>query len=90
MPQAAKSEPPKSEAPKSEAPKSEPPKPEPPKLQKLDPIVTVPKTTETKKPEPVRLKLEPAEPPKAAIPGFHVQFTGSAKFVRPWRVMLKR
>jgi hypothetical protein len=90
MPQAAKSEPPKSEAPKSEAPKSEPPKPEPPKLQKLDPIVTAPKTTETKKPEPVRLKLEPAEPPKAAIPGFHVQFTGSAKFVRPWRVMLKR
>jgi hypothetical protein len=77
-------------APMPQAAKSEPPKPEAPKLQKLDPIVTAPKTTETKKPEPVRLKLEPAEPPKAAIPGFHVQFTGSAKFVRPWRVMLKR
>jgi hypothetical protein len=80
MPQAAKSEPPKSEA----------PKPEEPKLQKPDPIVTAPKTIETKKPEPVRPRLEPAEPPKPVIPGFHVQFTGSAKFVRPWRVLLKR
>lgn len=85
MPQAAKSEPPK-----SEPPKPEPPKPEEPKLQKPDPIVTAPKTTETKKPEPVGLKLEPAEPPKPAPPKFHVQFTGSAKFVRSWRVMQKR
>jgi hypothetical protein len=85
MPQAAKSEPRNSEAPKSEAPK-----PEEPKLQKPDPIVTVPKTIETKKPEPVGLKLEPAEPPKPAVPRFHVQFTGSAKFVRPWRVLPKR
>jgi hypothetical protein len=80
MPQAAKPKEPKSEA----------PKPEEPKLQKLDPIVTVPKTTEAKKPEPVRPKLEPAEPPKPAGPKFHVQFTGSAKFVRPWRVTQKR
>jgi hypothetical protein len=100
MPQAAKSEAPKSEAPKSEPSKSEPsksepsksevPKPEAPKLQRLDPIVTAPKTIEAKKPEPVRPKLEPAEPPKPASPKFHVQFTGSAKFVRPWRVMPKR
>ena len=80
IPQAPKSEPPKSEAPKSQEPK----------LQKPDPIVTAPKTIETKKPEPVRPRLEPAEPPKPAPPKFHVQFTGSAKFVRPWRVMQKR
>jgi hypothetical protein len=73
-----------------QAAKSEAPKPEEPKLQKLDPIVTVPKTIEAKKPEPVRPKLEPAEPPKPAGPKFHVQFTGSAKFVRPWRVTQKR
>jgi hypothetical protein len=85
MPQAAKSE-----APKSEPSKSEVPEPEAPKLQKLDPIVTAPKTIEAKKPESVRPKLEPAEPPKPAGPKFHVQFTGSAKFVRPWRVMPKR
>jgi hypothetical protein len=85
MPQAAKSK-----EPKSDAPKSQEPTPEEPKLQKLDPIVTTPKTTEAKKPEPVRPRLEPAEPPMPAIPGFHVQFTGSAKFVRPWRVMQKR
>jgi hypothetical protein len=85
MPQAAKPKEPKSEAPKSEAPK-----PEEPKLQKLDPIVTVPKTIEAKKPEPFRPTLEPAEPPKPAGPKFHVQFTGSAKFVRPWRVTQKR
>ena len=77
-------------APMPQAPKSEAPKPEAPKLQKLDPIVTAPKTIETKKPEPVRPRLEPAEPPKPVIPGFHVQFTGSAKFVRPWRVTHKR
>jgi hypothetical protein len=90
MPQAAKSEAPKPEPSKSEVPKSEVPKPEEPKLQKLDPIVTVPKTIEAKKPEPVRPTLEPAEPPKPAGPKFHVQFTGSAKFVRPWRVTQKR
>jgi hypothetical protein len=95
MPQAAKSEAPKPEPSKSEPSKSEPsksevPKPEAPKLQRLDPIVTAPKTIEAKKPEPVRPKLEPAEPPKPASPKFHVQFTGSAKFVRPWRVMPKR
>jgi hypothetical protein len=89
-PREAKSEAPKSQVHKSEAPKSQEPKPEEPKLQKLDPIVTVPKTTEAKKPEPVRPKLEPAEPPKPAGPKFHVQFTGSAKFVRPWRVTQKR
>jgi hypothetical protein len=85
MPQA-----PKPEALKPEAPKREEAKPIEAKLQKPDPIVTIPKTTETRKPEPVRLKPEPAEPPKLAIPEFHAQFTGSAKFVRPWRVLLKR
>jgi hypothetical protein len=72
------------------APMPQAPKPEAPKLQKLDPIVTTPKTIETRKPEPVRPRLEPAEPPTPAGPRFHVQFTGSAKFVRPWRVLLKR
>ena len=78
------------QAPKSEEPKREGAKPIEPKLQKLDPIVTVPKAAETRKAEPIRLKLEPAEPAKPAIPKFHVRFTGSAKFVRPWRILLKR
>jgi hypothetical protein len=77
-------------APMPQAPKPEEAQPIEPKLQKLDPIVAVPKTSETKQPEPVRLKPEPAQPPRPAIPKFHVQFTGTAKFVRPWRVLLKR
>jgi hypothetical protein len=76
--------------PKPEEPRREEAKPIEPKLQKLDPIVTVPKAAETRKLEPVRPRPEPAEPPKPAIAGFHVQFAGSAKFVRPWRVLLKR
>jgi hypothetical protein len=71
------------------------PAPEAPKLQKLDPpkpdpIVAVPQTTEQKKPAPFRLKIEPVDPPKPAAPVFHVQFIGSAKFVRPWLVKQKR
>jgi hypothetical protein len=66
------------------------PKPEKPKLQKLDPIVTAPPTAETRQPAPFRLKIEPVEPPKPAPPDFHVRFTGSAKFVRPWRVRQRR
>jgi hypothetical protein len=66
------------------------PKPEEPKLQKLDPIVTAPPIAEAKQPAPFRLKIEPVEPPRPAPPDFHVQFTGSAKFVRPWRVRQRR
>jgi hypothetical protein len=66
------------------------PKPEEPKLQKLDPIVTAPPIAETRQPAPFRLKIEPVEPPKPAPPDFHVRFTGSAKFVRPWRVRQRR
>lgn len=66
------------------------PKPEEPKPQKLDPIVTPPPIAETKQPAPFRLKIEPVAPPKPAPPEFHVQFTGSAKFVRPWRVRQRR
>jgi hypothetical protein len=38
----------------------------------------------------MRLKITPIAPAKPAPSNFHVQFTGSAKFVKPWRVMQKR
>jgi hypothetical protein len=95
MPQAAKAVEPKPKElkpveRKREEPKPEEPKPEEAKPQKPEPIVAVAMTTETKNPAALGLKLAPAVPPKPAVPWFHVQFTGSAKFVRPWRVMLKR
>jgi hypothetical protein len=63
-------------------------KSEEPNAHAVDPIAAIPKITEIRKPEP--LALQPAEPPKPAAPKFQVQFLGSARFVRPWRVVLKR
>jgi hypothetical protein len=61
---------------------------EEPEAHTVDPIAAIPKIAEIRKPEP--LALQPAEPPKPAAPKFQVQFLGSARFVRPWRVMLRR
>jgi hypothetical protein len=63
-------------------------KSEEPKARAVDPIVAISKSAEIGKPEP--LALQPADPPKTAGPEFQVQFHGRARFVRPWRVMLKR
>ena len=61
---------------------------EEPKARAVDPIASIPKIAPIRTPEPGA--PQPAEPPKAAAPKFHVQFTGSARFVRPWRIQVKR
>ncbi|MEH2570141.1 hypothetical protein [Bradyrhizobium sp. AZCC 2289] len=61
---------------------------EEPKARAVDPIASIPTIAEIRTPEP--LARQPDEPPKAAAPKFHVQFLGSARFVRPWRVLVKR
>jgi hypothetical protein len=70
------------------APPAEVLKSEEPKAHAVDPIAAIPKVAQIRTPEP--LAHQPAEPPKAAAPKFHVQFLGSARFVRPWRVLVKR
>ena len=80
----------KREEPKAQEPKPEEAKPEEAKPQKPDPIVAVAKTTETGKTQPLGLKLAPAAPPQPVVPKFHARYAGSARFVRPWRIMLKR
>ncbi len=61
---------------------------EEPKARAVDPIASIPKIAPIRTPEP--RAPQPAEPPKAAAPKFHVQFLGSARFVRPWRILVKR
>jgi len=73
------------------APPPRVPEPQASKIQEPDPIVTVAKAAETKEAEArLKLKSEPAEPPKPVPAAFQVRFIGSAKFVRPWRVKQKR
>ena len=61
---------------------------EPSKPAKLDsikpspPAAAVLRTPAITKPAP--------EPPKPATPGFHMLFSGAAKFIRPWRVRMKK
>jgi hypothetical protein len=63
-------------------------KPEPSKPAKLDPIKPPPaapavlRTSDVTKPDP--------ELPKPAAPGFQMLFSGAAKFIRPWRVRMKK
>jgi hypothetical protein len=38
---------------------------------------------------PVLAKASP-EPPRPAAPKFHMLFSGNAKFVRPWRVRMRK
>jgi len=61
---------------------------EEPKARAVDPIASIPKIAEIRTPEP--LAREPAEPPEAPAPKFQMQFLGSARFVRHWRVLVKR
>jgi hypothetical protein len=40
--------------------------------------------------QPVMPTRDTVEPQKAVAPDFHMRFDGQAKFVRPWRVWMKR
>ena len=58
------------------------------KVRKIDPVEPSRNSA-----EPVRLEFsqpEPIELPKAALPIFQIGIAGSARFVRPWRVLMKR
>jgi hypothetical protein len=61
-------------------------RPEPSKPARPDPIKPAPPATlrsrAAGKPDP--------EPPKPAAPGFHMLFSGAARFIRPWRVQMKK
>jgi hypothetical protein len=59
---------------------SKPAKPDPIKPPPAAPAA--PRTPDVAKPDP---KL-----PRPAAPGFHMLFSGAAKFIRPWRVGMKK
>jgi hypothetical protein len=99
----SKEEPPKQERPKQDLPKAIvlPAEPSPP-IAPLSPAATA---EEPKPQTPVRIDLQhtiaelkasllakrdPIEPAKPTLPTFHVRFTASAKFVRPWRVRMRQ
>jgi hypothetical protein len=60
---------------------------EPSKSAKLDSIKPPPAAAVLRTPA----VTNPApEPPKPAAPGFHMLFAGAARFIRPWRVRLRK
>jgi hypothetical protein len=84
------------------APARPAPKPDMPKHERLDPVAppqpepavvleVEPAKPEPAKPEPIELKpAEPVKLPEPSTPGFRLGLAGSARFLRPWRVKLKR
>ena len=66
-----------------------------PKPQRLDPVAPRPEPAAISEPAPIepapidRVPIEP-EPVEPPAPGFRLGIAGSAKFLRPWRVKLKR
>jgi len=68
--------------------KPETPKPDkPPKRDRLNPVPQALAAPELRLPVPAA--SDPIEPQKSP-PDFHMHFDGHAKFVRPWRVWMKR
>ncbi|MGH6710792.1 MAG: hypothetical protein ACREEK_17690 [Bradyrhizobium sp.] len=63
-------------------------KPEVAKLQKLDPI-TPPPAPSVALQRPAIKTLEPVAA-QSAPPKFHMLFPGNAKFIRPWRVRMRK
>lgn len=77
-------------APLPPAAKLEAPKPhELPKLDKPDPVPHALAAAPVLQ-APVPATPNPAEPPQKLPPDFHMRWDGHAKFVRPWRVWMKR
>jgi hypothetical protein len=74
-----------------------PPRPAPkldvPKPKRLDPVAPRPEPAAVIRPEPIEpapIELEPVEPLEPTAPGFRFGLAGSARFLRPWRIKLKR
>lgn len=57
--------------------------PKPVKLDAVAPVHAVPELRTPATPDPIEL-------PQGTPPDFHMRFDGHAKFVRPWRVWMKR
>jgi len=69
--------------------KPDAPKPdEPPKRDRLNPVPQALSPPELRLPVPAA--SDPIAPSQKAPPDFHMHFGGHAKFVRPWRVWMKR
>jgi hypothetical protein len=61
-------------------------KPEVPKPARLDPVEPPPST-----PIALHAITEPdPEPPKPVAPKFHMLFSGAARFIRPWRIRIRK
>jgi hypothetical protein len=63
-------------------------KPEEPKLQNIDPVTPPPAPPVALQPSAIAIPEPDAaqsEPPK-----FHMLFSGNAKFIRPWRVRMRK
>ena len=61
---------------------------EAPKLEK--PVPVVPPDAGPALRAPAITTRDPIEPPQGTTPDLHMRFDGHAKFVRPWRVWMKR
>ena len=64
------------------------PKPETPKLEKPDPVEPPRATAGPQRPA-IATNVS-IDPPKPVPPDFAMRFDGRARFVRPWRVWMKR
>ena len=62
--------------------------PETPKLEKLDPVEPPPAVARLQ--APATATPVPAEPPKPPPTLFQMRYGGRARFVRPWRVVVRR
>jgi hypothetical protein len=74
---------------------AEPPRPVPkldePKPKRFDPVAPRPEPVAVIKPEPIEpTPPEPVELLEPPTPRFRLGLAGSARFLRPWRVKLKR
>jgi hypothetical protein len=68
-------------------PRSEVAKPGEPRLQKFDPVAPLPAPPAVSQPAAIATPEPDAAPPVPT--GFHMLFSGHAKFIRPWRVRMK-
>lgn len=94
--EAPKSEAPKSEASKAEAPRPEPAKPEPPRSEAVTSrgggaeLRQAPRVKIPEAPQPAPVVAVVRRQARPAWPVFERKISGSARFVRPWRVTSAR
>ena len=87
LPEVAPLPPPAPVAPPPPVAKVEAPKRETPKFEPPAPVET---RTIAAPPEPETAARVSSDPPIPPSPDYHMRFTGGARFVRPWRVWVKR